>query len=305
MYRLIFAALVFLLFVPVSAAFAFDVGDAKDAFAVDVGELVDDATSKLAEAKEDLQQCSVTYEMCLRDVPRCLGTFTRCGGKANKTADRICSGFLKKFRKAYKDASGSLSKADRRLFDDDPNVKAKVDIARAFASGCAGSEDAPDAPSLDPFAKAYVCDTALCSNNGSPVLQGECVSAVEACQDYAGEELETCVSLGLFICRGAVLPEEPPAEPSATPTATPTGEPTGIPTATPTGEPTGTPTPTPTPTITPGDDQNVCNQKLCALSPNRAKKCRVFFAACVDNTVRDDECLGAALAYCNFNADFH
>jgi len=298
MYRLIFAALVFSLFAPVPAAFAFDVGDAKGAFAVDVGELVDDATSKLAEAKEDLQQCSVTYEMCLRDVPRCLGKFTHCGGKANRTADRICNGFLKKFRKAYKGASRSLSKADRRLFDDDPEVKAKVDIARAFASGCAGSEDAPDSPSLDPFAKAYVCDTALCSNNGSPVLQGECVSAVEACQKYAGEELETCVSLGLFICRGAVLPEvtpEPPAEPSATPTATPT----------PTGGPTGIPTPTPTPTVTPGDDKDVCNQNLCALSPNRAQECRVFFAACVDNHPAADECLGAALAYCNFNADFH
>jgi hypothetical protein len=301
MYRLIFAALVFLLFVPVSAAFAFDVGDAKGAFAVDVGELVDDVTSKLGEAKEELQQCSVTYEMCKSDVPRCLVKFTHCGGKANKTADRICSGFLKKFRNAYKGASGSLSKADRRLFDDDPEVKAKVDIARAFASGCAGSEDAPDAPSLDPFAKAYVCDTALCSNNGSPVLQGECVSAVEACQDYAGEELETCVSLGLFICRGAVLPEETPESPDPEPSATPTVTPA----ATPTGGPTGIPTPTPTPTVTPGDDQNVCNQKLCALSPNRAQKCRVFFAACVDNTARDDECLGAALAYCNFNADFH
>lgn len=270
MYRLIFAALVFLLFVPVSAAFAFDVGDARDAFAVDVGELVDDATSKLGEAKEDLQQCSVTYEMCRSDVPKCLRKFTRCGKKANKTADGICTGFLKKFRKTYKDASGSLSKADRPLFDDDPEVKAKVDIARAFASGCAGSEDEPPAPTLDSFAEAYVCDTALCSNNGSPVLQGECISAVDACQDYAGEELETCVSLGLFVCRGAVLAEEPP----------------------------------PAPDDSPSDGADACSEKLCALSPNRAQECRVFFAACVANTVRDDECLGAALAYCNFNADF-
>jgi len=275
MYRLIFAALVFLLFVPVSAAFAFDVGDAKGAFAADVGELIDDATSKLSEAQEDLQQCSVTYEMCQSDVPKCIGEFTSCGGKANRTADRICTRFLTKFRKAYKHASGSLSRADRPLFDDDPEVKAKVDIARAFASGCAGSEDAPPAPTLDSFAEGYVCDTALCSDNGSPVLQGECISAVDACQDYAGEELETCVSLGLFVCRGAVLAEEPQEPP-------------------------------PPPDDPPSDDPNVCNQKLCSLSPGRAQECRVFFAACLDNNpAREDDCLGAALAYCNFNADFH
>lgn len=296
MYRLIFAALVFSLFVPVSAAFAFDVGDAKGAFTVDVGELVEDATSKLAEAKEDLQQCSVTYEMCLSDVPRCLNKFTHCGGKANKTADRICSRFLRKFGKAYKGASRSLSKADRRLFDDDPEVKAKVDIARAFASGCAGSEDEPPAPTLDSFAEAYVCDTALCSDNGSPVLQGECISAVDACQDYAGEELETCVSLGLFICRGAVLAEEPPAAPSPTPTATP--EPSVTATPTQTGGPTGTPTATPTPTFSPGDGEHACNQNMCALSPARAKRCRAFFFACIDSHPAEDECLGGALLYC-------
>ncbi len=88
---------------------------------------------------------------------------------------------------------------------------------------------------------------------------------------YAGENLETCVSLGLFICQGAVLPEEPQNPPDDPPS----------------------------------DDPSACNQKLCSLSPNRAQECRVFFAACVANTVRDDECLGAALAYCNFNADFH
>jgi hypothetical protein len=267
MYRLTFAALVFLVFVPVSAAFAFDVDDAKDVFAVDVGELVDDATSKLAEAKEDLQQCSVTYEMCRSDVPRCLGRFSRCGGKANKTADRICSGFLRNFQKAYKDTNRHLSRADRRLFDDDPDVKAKVDIARAFASGCAGSEDEPPAPTLDSFAEAYVCDTALCSDNGSPVLQGECISAVDACQDYAGEDLETCVSLGLFLCRGAVLAEETPDSP-------------------------------PPPDDPPGDGEHACNQNLCSLDSGRSQRCREFFAACLVDHPAEDECLGASLLYC-------
>ena len=269
MYRLTFAALVFLLFLPAPAAFALNIGDAKGAFAVDTGELLDDATSKLSEAQEDLQQCSVTYEMCQSDVPKCIGQFRKCGGKANRTADRLCSGFLRKFQMAYKDASGSLSRADRSLFDDDPDVKTKVDIARAFASGCAGSEDEPPAPTLDSFAEAYVCDTALCSDNGSPVLQGECISAVDACQDYAGEELETCVSMGLFVCRGAVLAEETPDSP-------------------------------PPPDDPPGDGEHACNQNLCALSPGRSQQCRKFFAACLATQPQDDDCRGAALLYCKF-----
>jgi hypothetical protein len=240
--------------------------DIIEEFCADAEQATDDFVVRTENAASELQDCFDDRDDCTSGSG-CLGDFRRCAERANRFEEQACSEFQREVRGAHNDAAVAAAQVAREAdFLDNPAVRRKVDIAQTFGSLCGGPSDEPPAP--DPNT---VCETALCSNNGSPVRAGECGSAVDACKGYAGEDLETCVSLGLFICRGAVLPEE--AQES--------------------------------PTEPPSSDPSVCNQKLCELNPKRAQKCRVFFAACIASSPRDDECLGAAKLYCNANSDAH
>ena len=262
MYRLTFVALAFFLFLPASAAHAQLPGIIQE-FCTDAGQATDDFLGERGNAARELRDCFDDFDDCTsgRGESGCLGNFRRCSERARKDKEQACSDFQREFRDAFDDASSDARQQGLEdEFQDSPTVQEKVDIAQGFGGLCGDPPDEPPAPEPD-----TVCETALCSNNGSPVRAGECGSAVDACKDFAGEDLETCVSLGLFICRGAVLPEDPPPPPEEPPT----------------------------------DDPNLCNRELCALSETQAQTCRDFFFACIAASPSDDECVGAALLFCN------
>ncbi len=262
MYRLTFVALAFFLFLPASAAHAQLPGIIQE-FCTDAGQATDDFLGELGNAARELRDCFDDFDDCTsgRGESGCLGNFRRCSERARKDKEQACSEFQREFRDAFNDASSDARQQGLEdEFQDSPTVQEKVDIAQSFGGLCGDPPEEPPAPEPD-----TVCETALCANNGSPVRAEECGSAVDACKDFAGEDLETCVSLGLFICRGAVLPEDPPPAPEEPPT----------------------------------DDPDVGDRNLCALSETQAQTCRRFFFSCIAASPSDDECVGAALLFCN------
>lgn len=264
MYRLTFVALAFFVFLPASTAHA-QLDEIIHDFCISAATVTDDFLGDFGRAANELQDCFDDFGDCQGigvDVgeSNCLGNFRRCTERADRKAERACSDFQKDFRGAFDVALASAVQAG--VGDDflnSPIVQEKVGVAQKFGGLCGSPPDEP--PALDPD---NVCETALCSDNGSPVRAEECSSAVEECRGYPGEDLETCVSLGLFICRGAVLAEDPPAAPEDPPT----------------------------------EEPNVCNQGLCALSEVQAQTCREFFFSCLNSTVVIDQCLGASLLFC-------
>ncbi len=233
-------------------------------FCTDAGQATEDFLVELDNAGKELKDCFDDFEQCTRGIGTelgCLGDFRRCSERANKDKERACSDFQREFRDAFDDASSDAREQGLEdEFQDSPIVQEKVDIAQSFGALCGAPPDESPAPEPD-----TVCETALCADNGSPVRAGECGSAVDACRDYAGEDLETCVSVGLFICRGAVLPEDPPPAPEEPPT----------------------------------DGPNLCNRDLCGLSATREQECRDFMFACLPQSLSGEECVGAALLFCS------
>ena len=266
MYRLTLVALAFFLVLPASAAHA-QLPEIVQQFCTDAGQATDDFLGELSNAAREVKDCFGDFDDCTsgRGESGCLGDFRRCSERANTDQDQACSDFQREFRDAFDDGLGVARQqglGDDYLTDD--TVQGKVDIAQSFGGLCGAPPDEPPAPGPD-----TVCETALCSDNGSPARAEECGSAVDACKEYSGEDLETCVSLGLFICRGGVLPEDPPPAP-------------------------------PAPDDPPSPELDLCDTNLCALSETQAQICREFFFSCAldPSSTIDDGCVGAALLFC-------
>lgn len=270
MYRLTHIALAFVLFLPASAAHA-QLLDIIDEFCADVGIITDDFVDEIGTARSVLQVCFADYIDCQGPAldlgsSECIGDFRRCSERANRKAEASCSDFQNDYRREFDESlTDAVEAGVEDGFLNSPTVQSKTHTARRLGGLCGIPVNELPAPDAD-----TVCLTALCADDSSPLRAEDCGVAVEACRGYSGEALETCVSLGLHICRGGGLAENPPPPP-------------------------------PDPEDPPTEIPNVCELALCALSPHRADECREFYFNCSgwSQTPQEDElCLGASLLYC-------
>ena len=210
MYKLTLIALLFFfpVFLPASAAHAQLAGIIRD-FCDEVGEDTEEFIEEAADAARDSQECFDDFDDCTsgiidRDPIKCIDNFARCSKRATRDKQQACAEFFHEFRRDYSRASREARR--ERLkdeFQSSPTVLEKVSIAAEAAGSCGGGIDqAPEPPDPDPD---NVCDSVLCES--SDVRAAVCDDFVEGCLD-AGAGEEGCTAGGLFICRGAPLPED-------------------------------------------------------------------------------------------------